>query len=96
MTATPDDTRIALISKDISYIQRDIADINVGIKALDGVYATQESVSDLEKQISTMAQTVEKINNRQTGVQKYIPHIVTSSLTGVLVFLILFFLNNVK
>lgn len=96
MTATVDDTRIALISKDISYIQKDIAEIKVGVKALDGVYATQERVDDLEKQVKSIADTVEKINTRQTGIQRYIPHIVTSSLTGVLVFLVIFFLTNVK
>ena len=49
MKETPDDTRIALISKDISYIQKDVAEIKISMKELVGTYVTSAQFDEFKK-----------------------------------------------
>lgn len=43
-----DSMQIALISKDISYIQKDISTINTTLRELAGVYVTQREFMDFK------------------------------------------------
>lgn len=96
MTVTQDDTRIALIGNDISYMKKAIDEVKQSVKELAGVYATQESLKDIEKQVKSLADSVKMINDRQSGWQRFFPSIFASVLTGVLVFLVISFLTNAK
>lgn len=49
MTATADDTRIALMAKDISYIQRDMSEIKITLKEITGVYITRAEFEEFKR-----------------------------------------------
>lgn len=91
-----DDTRIALISNDIGYIKGDISEIKSDIKGLDGRYVTQEQLKELSNQITAIAEAQQKALDKQGGLQRFVPIIISNALVGVMVFLLIFFLNNVK
>lgn len=50
MTPDGENTKIALISKDIGYIQKDISEIKGSVKELAGVYAKREDLIEVAKQ----------------------------------------------
>ena len=48
MTQQTDDTKIAVISKDIEYIKSDVKEIKEGIKNLSGVFVSQQEFKDFK------------------------------------------------
>lgn len=89
-----EETVNALIQKDISYMRDDINEIKMGVKALDGVYATQVQVKELAEQVRSLAESIKAMSDKQNGLQRFVPALISSVLTGVLVFLIIAYLTN--
>ena len=89
-----DDTRIALISSDISYMKDDIAEIKSDVKNLDGKYVTQEQLKELNEHVAQIAAAQKEQIDRQTGIQRFVPALISSVLSSILVFLIIYFLQH--
>lgn len=87
-----DQTKIALINNNIQFIQRDLADIKTSVKELAGVYITKLQFDDLQKSMDTRLLSVEKSRRFFAWL---IP-VVSSILTAVGTFLVLFYLQNAK
>lgn len=81
------ETNYIAISKDIEYIRKDLAEIKQTIKDQSVAYVTQIQFTDLQKEI---------VDLKKSNFHKYGIPFISSVLTAVFVFLILFFLNNVK
>ena len=87
-----EDTKTALIAKDISYIQKDIADIKMSVKDLAGVYITKQEFEEFKK---LMLETVSEIKS-SSNFWKWFSPTFTAVLTAVITFLIIQYLTHFK
>jgi len=89
---TNDDTKIALISKDIGYIQCDISEIKVSLKGLGGVFASKVELAEVAKQTEMRLGILEKAN----GMMKYVVPMITALFSSGVTFLLIAYLEGVK
>lgn len=92
MTNIEPETNVSLIAKDISYIQKDMADIKNSIKELAGVYATKLFVDEGLKTTNGRLERLEKSSNLWRWLSPSLSAIFASLIT----FLILSYLANIK
>ncbi len=92
MKPDTDNTRIALIENNLSYLVKGIDELKVGMKELSGVYATQIAVTELATDLDIRLVRLEKSSN----MWKWLSPTLSSAVTALIVFLLIFFLNNVK
>lgn len=85
-----DNTKIALINNNVAYIQKDISEIKSGIKELSGVYETKEESIARGKAFDDRLTKVEHDN----GNRSWVTPIISSSLTALIVFLLMFYLQH--
>lgn len=79
--------KIIGVIKDIEYIRKDISDIRQIFKDQAVLYATQQQLNELAKDIAEL---------KKSNFHKYGIPFISSIVTAVFVFLIIFFFNNVK
>lgn len=92
VAAVISDTPVALIGKDIQYIQRDIAKINENIDKLSGVYATQVSVSDSNRTTDSRLKKLEEAS----GLWKFLSPALSAILSAVLTFFVVQYFTMLK
>lgn len=85
-----DNTKIALINNNVAYIQKDISEIKTGIKELGGVYETKEEAVGRGKVFDDRLTILE----RASGAARWSSPIISSALTAVIVFLLMFYLQH--
>lgn len=90
MKQTNDNTKIALISKDIGYIQTDICEIKEGIKGLGGIFASKVELAQVAKQTEIRIAILEKAS----GAMKYAVPLFTSALSSGVTFLLIAYLQS--
>jgi len=83
-------TDIAIINNNIGYIQKDIANINLNIKELAGVYATKIFVDDSFKGLDIRTSQLEKSSN----MWKWLSPSLAAVLGSILTYLILAFISS--
>lgn len=95
-----DNTKIALINNNISFIQKDIGEIKGSIKELAGVYVTREALIEVAKQteerFKTLETAISKVENANTPGKTWIKHSLSGILGAVLTFLIIQYLQNLR
>jgi bacterioferritin (cytochrome b1) len=87
---TQDTTKVELIAKDISYIQKDIATINSSIKELATVYVTRETLTQTAKETEDRLSKLEKSKN----LWNWLSPTLSAALSSAMTFLIIQYLNN--
>lgn len=92
MKQTAEEIKVELIGKDIGYIQKDIAEIKASVKELAGVYVTKVQFEDSVRLLGTRLLEVEKSNN----MWKWLSPTFSAILSGVIVFLLINYLQNGK
>jgi len=85
MTKATEKTTIALISKDISYIQSDIVEIKTGIKSLTGVFATKEELKIVAKETEARLCELENSGNTWKWVAPIFSAVISSAITFLLI-----------
>jgi len=85
MTKATEKTTIALISKDISYIQSDIVEIKTGIKSLTGVFATKEELKVVAKETEARLCELENSSNTWKWVAPIFSAVISSAITFLLI-----------
>ena len=94
-----DNTKIALINNNVSYIQKDISEIKASIKELAGVYVTREALIDVAKQteerFTTIERKLEEIKAANTPTKTWIKHSLSGVLGAVMTFLIIQYLQKI-
>ena len=93
MTASSDrsnDAKFASIGKDISYIQKDIAEIKTSIKELAGVYVTQHT---FDNYIESSEKRFTELEN-SSNLWKWLSPILAATFGSILTFLIIAYLQS--
>lgn len=88
--ATPDKTMIAVINNNISYIQKDLATINLSLKELATVYVTREALNQIARETELRIAHLEG----QSNLYKWISPIIASLITALTTYLIIFYLAH--
>ena len=91
MIKDTDDKQIALISKDISYIQIDINEIKGSIKSLVGVFASKEELTIIAKDTERRLCSLE---GKANGLGRFIVPVVTGVVCSVVTFLVISYLQT--
>jgi hypothetical protein len=84
------DTAIALIGKDIGYIQGDISEIKESIKCLSGVFSTKEELSQNNKETNIRLTSLEE----KRSFWKYTSPILTAVLSATITFLLIEYIKG--
>ena len=90
MKVINEETTIALISKDISYIQVDIGEIKQSIKSLSWVFASKEELTVVAKETEIRLNKLEKTN----GFLRFAIPIISAVFSSGVTFLLLEYLKG--
>lgn len=90
MNQQDETSKIELIAKDISYIQRDIATMNANIKELSGVYATKIALDDFSKTIDSRLGELED----SSSLWRWLSPTLSAILGSIVTFLIISYLGQ--
>lgn len=91
-TPDSDNTKIAVISKTLEFIQRDISAINVTMQGLAGVYETKEEAIQRGKIFDDRLTKIEGSNK----IRSFVIPIITFITGSILVFLLINYLQHLK
>lgn len=86
------ETKIALIAKDIGYIVGDIKEIKQNMQSLSGVFVQTIQYAEDKKAFEIRMDKIEKNNN----LWRWLSPILASVAGAVLTLLVISFLSNVK
>mgnify|MGYP001563293276 CR=1 FL=1 len=84
------ETKIAVISTNIGFVQRDIADIKNSISLLANVYATSKDLQEVAKQTEGRLERLEKSNY----LWKWLGPTLSAIVAVILEYLFLFYLQH--
>ncbi|HEX9504159.1 MAG TPA: hypothetical protein VF974_07660 [Patescibacteria group bacterium] len=84
------ETKIAVISTNIGYVQRDISDIKTSISLLANVYATSKDLQEVAKQTETRIGKLEKSSN----AWKFFAPTLSAIIAVVIEYLFIFYLQH--
>jgi hypothetical protein len=84
------ETKIAVISTNIGYVQRDIADIKSSISLLANVYATSKDLQDIARQTEARLNKLEKSSN----LWKWLSPTLSAIIAVIVEYLFIFFLQH--
>lgn len=87
-----DQASIAAINANITYIQRDVSNINLTLKDLNNMFASKEQVADIITQFDQRIARIEK----QGNLWKYLSPILSAAGALVMGFLIESYLRVLK
>ena len=87
-----DDTKIALIAKDIQYMRGDIGEIKTKVNTLDGVFVTKESFATQLREINEKLTAIE----RSSMWWRWISPVLSGVFCTVITFLFIKYLENAK
>jgi hypothetical protein len=84
------ETKIAVISTNIGFVQRDIADIKNSISLLANVYATSKDLQDVAKQTEVRLGRLEKTNY----LWKWLGPTLSAIIAVIIEYLFIFYLQH--
>ena len=89
-TTETTETKIAVISTNIGFVQRDIADIKNSISLLANVYATSKDLQDVAKQTEGRLARLEKSSN----IWKWLGPTLSAIVAVIIEYLFLFYIQH--
>lgn len=85
-----DETKIAIINNNISFIQKDISEIKVAFKELSGVFITKQALEEIAKRTEERLIRLENESN----LWKWLSPSLAAILGSIMTFLTIQFLIN--
>lgn len=92
MTKPTDETKIALINNNISFIQKDLSEIKTSLKELAGVYVPTAKFEEAQRQLDVRLTTIERSSN----LWRWLAPVLSAVLGSVVTFLIISYLQNIE
>ncbi len=89
-TVETTETKIAVISTNIGFVQRDIADIKTSISLLANVYATSKDLSEVAKATEMRLSRLEKSNY----LWKWLGPTLSAIIAVIIEYLFVFYLQH--
>lgn len=89
-TTETTETKIAVISTNIGFVQRDIADIKTSISLLANVYATSKDLAEVAKRTEERLSRLEKSSN----IWKWLSPTIAAIAAVLIEYLFVFYLQH--
>lgn len=83
-----DETQIAVMANDISYIKKSQDRIEISVKELANVYSTKQDLQEVANKVKAL--------ERQNNLMRIVSPAVASVITAVVVFLLINYLQSLK